>query len=178
MVEKMTQQKCLKRFFKHLFYIPIADRKLRSQWLAKPAKTKLSALVTAAEQGHRGEICVIIENSLPLASAYQYGARARAIELFSRESVWDSEENTGVLIYINVCERSLDIVADRGINACVQPDVWQRLCDSATDAIKGGRAFAGIAELINAVGNLLNDYHTLHHDPSGNEISDAIRHLH
>ncbi len=173
----MTQQHSLKRYVKHLFYVPITDRKLHSQWLSKQAKIKLSELVTKAEQGHRGEICVVIENSLPLAMAYKYDVRARAIELFSRERVWDTEENTGVLVYINVCERSLDIVADRGINAQVQPNVWQQLCDTAITGIKAGQSFDSIAELINAVGELLRQYYILHDDPAGNEISDVIRHL-
>ncbi|WP_250163751.1 hypothetical protein [Psychrobacter sp. WY6] len=85
--------------------------------------------MTRAERGHRGEVFLIVENHLPIQEAYYIGCRERAIELFSEYRVWDTEENTGVLVYVNICEHQLEIVADRGISAHVSPTVWRAMCD-------------------------------------------------
>ncbi len=105
--ESIMLQPSIKRYIKHLCYVPLLHRKKYKQWLSKTATRSLTEQVTAAEKGHRGEICVVIENTLPPSIAYNGGVRARAIDLFARERVWDTEENSGVLVYINLCERSL-----------------------------------------------------------------------
>lgn len=173
MVEKVIQKPSFMRLLRQIFYVPV----LHTGWVNEGAKQFLSEKTTEAEKGHRGEICVVIENNLPIATAYRQTPRARAIELFSLERVWDTEENTGVLVYVNVCEHDLEVVADRGINAFVEQATWQTLCDKAIAGIKESREVESIAALIADVGNLLRQFYALADDPSGNEISDRVRHL-
>ncbi len=166
-------QKCLKRWWRQLCFVPI----LHNKWLTDSVKTSLSNKVTEAEQGHRGEVVLIVENHLPVQTAYYQGCRGRAIDLFSQYRVWDTEENTGVLVYVNICERNLHIIADRGINQHVAPDTWQNLCDKAVTGIKEGQHETSLNELLTEIGQLLRQHYNLEHDPQGNELSDSVVHL-
>ncbi len=135
---------------------------------------RLTAKVTEVERGHRGEVFLIIENQLPIQSAYHINCRERAIDLFSEYRVWDTEENTGVLVYVNICEQSLDIVADRGISTNVSPTVWQAMCDKALAGIANKKTEESLLDLLDEIGQLLRQYYYLEDDPAGNELSDAV----
>ena len=102
------------------------------------------------------------------------GCRERAIELFSEYRVWDTEENTGVLVYVNICEHQLEIVADRGISAHVSPTVWRAMCDKAVSGIANQKTEESLAELLDEVGQVLRQYYHLEQDPAGNELSDTV----
>ena len=130
--------------------------------------------MTRAERGHRGEVFLIVENHLPIQEAYRMNCRERAIDLFSEYRVWDTEENTGVLIYVNVCERKLEIVADRGISAHVSPTVWNAMCEKAVSGIATQKTEESLAELLDEVGQVLRQYYHLERDPEGNELSDTV----
>ncbi len=168
-----NSEKCLKRWWRQMIFVPI----LQSRWLTKEIKTSLSKQVTEAEKGHRGEVFLIVENHLPIKTAYYQGCRGRAIDLFSQYRVWDTEENTGVLVYVNICEHNLQIVADRGINKHVSSNVWQILCDKAILGLKKGEFETSLNHLLVEIGNLLHQYYYLEHDPQGNELSDTLVHL-
>lgn len=172
-MEIIKQDKSFKRLMRQLFYVPM----LHTRWLNDSAKQQLTSKVTEAEVGHRGEIYLVVENNLPVMRSYSLTPRARAIELFGASGVWDTEENTGVLVYVNVCEHDLEIVADRGINAHVEQSVWQSLCDTAIRDIKSGKPIESIGELILAIGDILRTYYLLEDDPSGNELPDRMVHL-
>ena len=76
----------------------------------------IDAAVAASEARHRGEIRFAVEAGLDLPELMRDAtARERAVEVFSRLRVWDTEENTGVLIYVQWLDRQVEIVADRGI---------------------------------------------------------------
>lgn len=131
MAENNTAHPSFARWWRQVLFVPL----MHSKWLTAAAKARLTAKVTSAERGHRGEVFLIIENHLPIQQAYHIGCRERAIDLFSEYRVWDTEENTGVLVYVNICEHSLEIVADRGISAHVSPTVWRAMCDKAVAGI-------------------------------------------
>ena len=158
------------RWWRQVVFVPM----LRSRWLTPAVKARLTDKVTAAERGHRGEVFLIIENHLPIPDAYHINARMRAIDLFSEYRVWDTEENTGVLIYVNICEHSLDIVADRGISSHVSPTVWRAMCDKALSGIANQKMEESLGDLLEEVGQLLRQYYHLEDNPSGNELSDAV----
>ena len=158
------------RWWRQVLFVPM----LHSKWLTAAVKTRLTAKVTAAERGHRGEVFLFIENHLPIQAAYPTASRERAIELFCEYGVWDTEENTGVLIYVNICEKSLDIVADRGISAHVSPTVWRAMCDKAVAGIANQKVESSLTDLLDEIGQLLSQYYHLGHDPSGNELSDTV----
>lgn len=165
------------RWWRQVCFMPIRH----SKWLTDDVKAKLSSQITASEQGHRGEIFVIIENHLPIPIAYRIDCRTRALQLFSQYGVWDTQENTGVLVYINICEHTLEIIADRGINEHVSPTVWQALCDKAISGLAQNKIEDSLSALLKEIGMLLKQYHQSHShlpiDPNGNELSDTIIHL-
>lgn len=163
----------LARWWRQVLFIPI----LHSRWLKPEVIARLTKKVTEAERGHRGEVFLVIENHLPIQAAYQINCRERAIDLFSEYRVWDTEENTGVLVYVNICEQGLEIVADRGISAHVSPTVWQAMCEKALAGIANKKTEESLTDLLDEIGQLLRQYYHLEHDPEGNELSDTVMYL-
>lgn len=172
-MEKITTDKSFSRWLRQLTFVPL----LQTRWLDGVAKDTLSQSVTEAEIGHRGEIKLVIENTLPLATAYRQPVRTRAIALFSELGVWDTEENTGVLVYVNLCEHALEIVVDRGINTFVGQEKWQQLCNQAISGIKNNQAIISLQTLLSQIGEQLRLYYQLEDDPQGNELDDRVLHL-
>lgn len=172
-INQKKSQSSWRRLWRQVSFIPI----LHNRWLTKAVREELTQAVKQTEIGHRGEIFLIIENTLPLSLALHINSRERAINLFSLYRVWDTEENTGVLVYLNICERTLEIVADRGINRQVMPEVWQALCDKAIAGIRQDNHVESLKELLADIGQLLKKYYQLEKDPSGNELSDEIVYL-
>lgn len=158
------------RWWRQVLFVPM----LHSKWLTKDMKTRLTEYVTQAERGHRGEVFLVIENHLPIQMAYHVGCRERAIDLFSEYRVWDTEENTGVLVYVNICEHALEIVADRGISSHVSPTVWRAMCDKAVAGIANQKTEESLTDLLAEIGQLLRQYYHLEDDPAGNELSDTV----
>lgn len=150
---------------------------LHSRWLTTEVKQSLTNKIKQAEQGHRGEVFLIIENHLPIQMAYNVGCEERALQLFSLYRVWDTEENTGVLVYVNICEHHLEIVADRGINHHVSPTIWKAMCDKAIAGLADNKIEDSLSDLLDEVGQLLRQYYYLENDPSGNELADTVVHL-
>jgi uncharacterized membrane protein len=115
----------------------------------------ITRAITAGEQTHRGEVRVIVEKSLPF-SAIRAGLtnRQRALALFADHGVWDTDEHCGVLVYINLADRKVDIVADRGIARKIAAPEWQAICDTMTQGFAQGRyeeATLAALERINAL---------------------------
>src|SRR4030095_8026013 len=85
--------------------------------------------IAEGERRHRGQVRVAIEASLPLVRVLKgLTPRARALEAFSELSVWDTEENCGVLVYLLLADRDVEIVAERGIHALVGAKTWEAIC--------------------------------------------------
>jgi uncharacterized membrane protein len=111
----------------------------------------LPGWIAASEQGHGGEIRVCIEGSLPLEALWRIGKRAsleqvvrqRALEMFGQLGVWDTERNTGLLVYVLLAEHAIEIVADRGLGA-VACEQWQTVADELSQAFRAGQASAGL----------------------------------
>lgn len=111
--------------------------------------TAIEQAIREAESGHSGEIRFAIESALPLAALRRCElARARALEVFSELRVWDTEHNNGVLIYVLLADRNVEIVADRGIHKRVQQAEWEAICREMEHAFRAGNfkggALAGI----------------------------------
>ncbi|WP_201617439.1 TPM domain-containing protein [Psychrobacter urativorans] len=165
-----SSQASFARWWRQVLFVPM----LHSKWVTAEVKAHLTAKVTESERGHRGEIFLVIENHLPIQAAYHLTCRERALDLFSEYRVWDTEENTGVLVYVNICEQSLDIVADRGISAHVSPTVWRAMCDKAIAGIANQKTEDSLADLLDDIGQLLSQYYRLENDPAGNELLDTV----
>ncbi|MGP9689567.1 TPM domain-containing protein [Psychrobacter sp. AOP22-C1-C5] len=170
MSENNASNPSFARWWRQVLFVPV----LHSKWLTADAKARLTNRVTSAERGHRGEVFLIVENHLPIQEAYYIGCRERAIDLFSDYHVWDTEENTGVLVYVNICEHKLEIVADRGISAHVSPTVWRAMCEKAVSGIASKKTEESVGELLEEVGQVLRQYYQLEDNPSGNELSNTV----
>lgn len=143
------------RWLKHVFMPPWAWRR------AFPQAT-LHAIETAVRESelhHGGEIRFAIENSLPPGLAWRgMSGRERAIEVFSQLRVWDTEHNSGVLVYLLLADRDIEIVADRGIAARVPPSAWEAVARAMETHFRAGRFAAGAMEGIEKISALLTQH--------------------
>lgn len=115
----------LSRLFKHLWF---TKRHLHSAF-SKDALTDIEVKISESETLHSGEIRFAVESSLDGWSLIRgQTPRERAVEVFSSLRVWDTEKNCGLLIYVLLADRAVEIVADRGIHAKVGAEEWQRIC--------------------------------------------------
>jgi uncharacterized membrane protein len=109
-----------------------------------------------AERAHAGEIRFAVETALPPRRIIgEVSPRARALEVFSELRVWDTEHNNGVLIYVLVADRSVEIVADRGLSPRVTSAEWEGVCRMMEEHFRAGRIKAGAIAGIDAAGGLL-----------------------
>lgn len=136
----------LRRIARHLFARPWAWKRAFPQ----SALDAIEAAIRTSEMRHGGEIRFVIENSLPPILAWRgVSGRERALEVFSNLRVWDTESNSGVLIYLLLADRDIEIVADRGITARVAQTAWEAVARTMEAAFRQGDfergALAGIA---------------------------------
>lgn len=125
--------------------------------------------VARAEGSHAGEIRFAIETSLtPLHIVNQVSPRARALEVFAHLGVWDTEHNNGVLIYVQLADRVVEIVADRGLHGRVTQPEWESVCRLMEDHFRAGRYQTGAIAGVEAVGNLLARHYA---SPAGPSVS-------
>jgi len=123
-----------------------------------PAETlaRIGAAITAGEQRHRGELRLIVENALPSDAIWSdVGNRQRAIALFAEYGVWDTEDNCGVLIYVNLADHKVDIVVDRNIGRKIDAATWQQVCRTMTDGFKRGDFDGSTLAAVEQVNTLL-----------------------
>ncbi len=144
--------KTLPRMRRHLLTGKAAGRR------AFPPATlaAIQATIAAGEARHRAEIRVIIETALPTAAVLRgMPARDRARELFSDYQIWDTEENCGVLVYINLADHKVEIVADRTVARLLEQDEWQALCRTMTAGFARGEYHASTLAALEQLNALL-----------------------
>ncbi len=140
---------------------------------------RLAAQVTRSEAAHSGEIRIFVEAGLPLNYLWRPDSMAlitheRALALFGKLRVWDTAQNNGVLIYLLLAERRIEIVADRGLNARVAPDTWPRLVAGMSAAFKAGDYEAGLTQAVQQVSQLLQQHFALQRGQKNpNELPDV-----
>lgn len=138
--------------FRHLITPPWAVR------CAMPAAAvqEVEAAIRASEAAHRGELRVAVEGALDPGPLFRdQTARERALEVFAQLRVWDTEENCGVLIYVLLADRQVEIVADRGLHTRIGPETWSAIC-ADMEADFRQRAFkAGLLKGLTAIHALL-----------------------
>ena len=142
----------LMRLLKHRLW----DERDARRVLPPAALERLRARVAASEARHSGEIRLCVEASLPLSYLWRgASARERAIAMFGKLRVWDTELNNGVLIYLLLAEHRIEIVADRGLTRRVDPAVWQQMLAQMQAAFRRGAFEDGLAEAVDRIGALL-----------------------
>lgn len=155
-----------RRWSRHVLMPPWAWRR------AFPQATldAIESAIRASERTHGGEIRFAIENSLAGSQVWRgMTGRERAIEVFSNLHVWDTEHNSGVLIYLLFADHDIEIVADRGIAARVAPAAWESVAQRMETAFRQGEFERGALAGIEQVGTLLAAHFPLAGDsfPSG-----------
>jgi uncharacterized membrane protein len=142
----------LARLLKHRLFDEADSRRM----LGKDALARIEARVGASEKRHSGEIRVVVEAGLPLGYLRRKATpRERAIALFGKLGVWDTERNNGILIYLLLAERAIEIVADRGLNRLVPAGEWAGIAASMQSAFQAGDFESGLLRAVDAVDALL-----------------------
>ncbi len=163
----------LLRLFKHRW----ADESHRT--LAPQALTRLQQRVSASESVHSGEIRICVEAGLPNSYLLRPEAtpdllRQRALSQFGRLRVWDTEHNNGVLIYLCLAERAIELVADRGVNRRVSAGQWEQVVMRLGLALHENHFEQGLLQAVEEVDAILRQHFALQEGQvNPNELPDA-----
>lgn len=158
----------LLRILRHL----LADHWSVRRAFPPAAMGAIRSLISEQEIRHGGELRFAVEAALPLYSLWRdQDARARAVEVFSHLRIWDTEHNNGVLIYLLLADKRVEIVADRGISAKVGESEWATICRGMQQSFAQGRFEAGTRSGIVAIGDLLARHYP-RPDGRRNELPD------
>ena len=156
------------RILKHL---------ITPDWVARrvfphAALNRIQETIRESEKSHDGELRFAVEAGLDLLPLLKGVApRQRAVEVFSMLRVWDTERNSGVLIYVQLADRRIEIVADRGISAKVDQGAWDAICRSMEESFRAGRFEEGALQGIRAI-SLLMARHFPPHGSNPDELPD------
>ncbi len=157
------------QWLRHAFYPTVRVHRA----FPRSAMKTIAQAIHAAESRHDGEIRVALEGALDWPELWHgITPRARAIELFAHLHVWDTAENNGVLIYLLLAERAVEIVADRGIASRVEPVQWQALCRSMEHGLRQGRHLDAVLAGVAGVSALLAEHGASPPTRRRNELGD------
>lgn len=164
-------------------------RLLRHRWFDESAvrraippdiRERLLQRVRASEQRHSGEIRIYVEAGLPASYLLRHVVisetiRQRALTLFGKLRIWDTEHNNGVLIYLLLAERAIEVVADRGINRHLSPQQWQAMITRMGTAFRQGDFESGLTQALEEISAVLVQHFPLDPgSPNPNELPDAV----
>jgi uncharacterized membrane protein len=129
--------------------------------------------IKAGEATHSGQVRFAVEGALDGKPLFKnQSARERALDIFSQLRIWDTAHNNGVLIYLLLADRQVEIIADRGIDAKVGAAGWQKICAEMETSFRSGNFAGGVIRGIDAVSRLLAMYYPKH-GAGKNELPDA-----
>jgi uncharacterized membrane protein len=159
----------IRRIGKHL---------LEHNWRAKRifpprALATIEQAIKAGEATHSGQVRFVVEGALDGKPLFRdQPARERALDLFSQLRIWDTARNNGVLIYLLLADRQVEIIADRGIDAKVGREGWEKICKAMESDFKAGNFAGGVVRGIEVVSKQLAA-HFPKHGGGKNELPDA-----
>ena len=129
--------------------------------------------IRAGEATHSGQVRFVVEGALDGAPLFRdQPARERALDIFSQLRIWDTAHNNGVLIYLLLADRDVEIVADRGIDAKVGAAGWEKICAEMESNFRAGNFAGGVIKGIQAVSRQLATHFPRHRGGS-NELPDT-----
>jgi uncharacterized membrane protein len=141
--------------------------------LSGGASQEITNAIREAEQGHSGQIRVVIEGTPGVAHVLKgRSARDRAIDVFAIERVWDTTHNNGVLLYLLVAERDAEIVADRGLNNKVTADQWHTICAALEQHVETIGFSRAVCAAVSSIGSRLREHFPV--DGAPNELPDGV----
>jgi uncharacterized membrane protein YgcG len=142
----------LKRWWRHLNMTRWQMRRAFNEQVLRA----ITESVRASEQRHGGEIRVAIEAELSVSSLlHGQSPRERALQVFASLGVWDTDSRNGVLIYICLADRDVEIIADRGLHTKVTDAQWQAVCAQLQGECAAGKYQQGVCNAVTAVGQLI-----------------------
>jgi uncharacterized membrane protein len=145
----------LARFLRHSVATHWRTRTL----FPKASRDAIERAVVEAERSHRGQIRFVIETALsPHQVLHGVSAHEHALDVFSHLRVWDTEHNNGVLIYVQVADRHVEIIADRAFKDRVSTAEWAAVCRLMEQDFRAGQFERGALAGIKAVGALLSTH--------------------
>jgi uncharacterized membrane protein len=144
-----------RRFLKHVMTTSAAGRRAFPEATLKA----IEEAIWRGEQIHGAEVRLIIEPALSIESLCKnVSNRQRALALFAQYGIWDTEENCGVLIYVNLAERHVDIVTDRNAGRKIEPGQWQAICTTMTQGFASGNYHDSTLAAIDTLNELLRKH--------------------
>lgn len=136
----------------------------------REARQAVEAAVADSERQHRGELRFVVEGLLPVGHLIRgVSARQRAEELFAQLRIWDTAENSGILIYVQLADRRSEILADRGIAAQVPQAEWDGICRGMARAFASGDYRGGALQAVREAGEIL-----IRHFPAADENPNEL----
>jgi len=171
MAQQMTWTAKLRRIMRHRWLDESDTRRIMPPDLLE----RLARRVAASEKRHSGEVRIYVEAGLPMSYLLRNATpRERAIAMFGKLRVWDTAHNNGVLIYLLVAERAIEIVADRGLNDRVPPAEWQAIVERMRTAFRESHYEDGLTHALEEVSALLVQHFPLAAgETNPNELPDA-----
>lgn len=154
----------------NLFYLPLLARRV----FPESALEQVSAAIAEAEAEQGCEIVFIVEGSLDLKHlARRMTPRDRAVDLFAKNRIWDTESNTGILVYLLLAERAVEIVADRGVTEVIDDEQFDQVIHEIVAEIRKQNELHGVLSGVRSLARLLKP----HYPPKGfSELNnDALR---
>lgn len=148
-----TGTRALPRALRHLF--------ARSAHTLYPQDClqQIAAAIAAGEATHRGQVCFAVESALPVGRVLSgHDARSRALEVFAYLRVWDTAANNGVLIYLLLADRRIEVFADRGLKPWVSAEQWRGVCQLMEERLRSGEPEAAVSQGVAAVSALLAEH--------------------
>jgi uncharacterized membrane protein len=140
------------RFFRHVF----ATRWTTRRCFGPKVLAAIETAIRETEAGHAGEIRFAVETALDMAELVEdLAPRRRAMQVFGQLGVWDTAHNNGVLIYLLLADRVVEIIADRGIATRIAQSEWQSVCREMEGHYRQGRFSEGSVAGVYGVGRLL-----------------------
>jgi len=156
----------------------IARHLMQHHWRAKQifpqaVLARIEQAIRQGETSHSGQVRFVVEGALDGRPLFRnQPARERALDVFSHLRIWDTAHNNGVLIYLLLADRDVEIVADRGIDAKVGAARWERICRRMEAQFGSGQFERGVIAGIEAVSRELAQ-HFPPQGPHSNELPDT-----
>ena len=158
----------IKRIGRHL-----VEHRWRARRIFPPSVlATIEQAIGAGEATHSGQVRFVVEGALDGAPLFRnQSAHERALDIFSQLRIWDTAHNNGVLIYLLLADRDVEIIADRGIDAKVGSGGWEQICRMMETDFRAGEFEAGVIKGIEAVSKQLA-MHFPKHGGGNNELPD------
>ena len=161
----------------------LADVRGSRRFFSQASLARIEAQVAQGERLHNGQIRVCVEAHLPRSYLWRFVRQGtpvpqliaqRALMLFAKLQVWDTERNNGVLIYVLLAERAIHVVADRGVNARVAPEAWTAVIAPMQSAFALGDFESGLLQAVDAVSAVMAQFFPADAQSQPDAMPDAM----